>query len=80
MDEPYYVGYRVGGQEVGLVPTSTQPEAAKPVAYIDVVDIEVSLAALVKAGGKVHQEIKNVGGSRRVASVVDASGNELGLR
>lgn len=81
VDESYYVGYRIGDQEVGLVPNGpTQATHGGPIVYVDVPDIKVSLAALVEAGGKVHQEIKNVGGGRLVASVTDAAGNEIGVR
>ncbi|MGH2582835.1 MAG: VOC family protein [Anaerolineales bacterium] len=80
MDESYYVGYRIGDQEVGLVPNAPDQATHGPIAYVDVSDIKASLAALVEAGGKVHQEIRDVGGGRLVASVTDAAGNELGLR
>ncbi len=81
VDESYYVGYRIGDQEVGLVPNDpTQAARGGPIAYVDVPDIKASLAALVEAGGKLHQEIKNVGGGRLAASVTDAAGNEIGLR
>lgn len=81
VDASYYVGYRMGDQEVGLVPYGpAQATHGGPIVYVDVPDIKASLAALVDAGGKVHQEIKNVGGGRLVASVTDAAGNEIGLR
>jgi predicted enzyme related to lactoylglutathione lyase len=81
VDGSYYAGYRIGDQEVGLVPNGPSQEThGAPIAYVDVPDIKASLAALVEAGGRVRQEIKNVGGGRLVASVTDAAGNELGLR
>ena len=81
VDESYYVGYRIGDQEIGLVPNDpAQAAHGGPIAYVDVPDIKASLGALVEAGGKLHQEIKNVGGGRLEASVPDAAGNEMGLR
>ena len=44
----YYVGYRVGEMEVGLVPGSD----VGPVAYVDVEDIEGCLQELVRVMGR----------------------------
>lgn len=74
-DSPYYVGYKTGNLEVGLVPNG--PEA---LTYIDVEDIHASLKELQAAGGELHAEVKNVGGGLLVAAVKDADGNVLGLR
>ena len=47
--------------------------------YYHVDDIKKSLQLIVSAGGKVLQEVRDVGGSRQVASVQDAEGNPIGL-
>jgi predicted enzyme related to lactoylglutathione lyase len=75
-DAPYYVGYEVGGQHIGLVPNSTE---AGPVAYWHVPDIEAKLAEVTEAGGVVKEAAHNVGGTRLVATVTDPDGNVLGL-
>ncbi|MEJ2871798.1 VOC family protein [Actinomycetospora sp. OC33-EN08] len=75
-DSPYYVGYDVAGQHVGLVPNSGM---TGPVAYWHVDDIEASLAAVTTAGGTVTQPPTDVGGGRRTATVADPDGNVLGL-
>jgi catechol 2,3-dioxygenase-like lactoylglutathione lyase family enzyme len=39
-DAPYYVGYEVEGQQIGLVPNGGQEGMTTPVAYWHVPDIE----------------------------------------
>ena len=78
-DAPYYVGYRVGEQEIGLDPNGHQSGATGPIGYCEVADIGKSLRALVAAGGETLQDVKDVGGGRRIATVRDGSGNILGL-
>ena len=73
---PYYVGYRVGDQEVGLDPNSK----VGPIAYTDVKDIKSSLQAMVKVGAVVVQDAKDVGGGLLIAQVKDVDGNVVGLR
>ncbi len=79
MDEPYYVGYRINGQDVGLDPNGHAKGMTGPVGYFDVDDIDAGLAALVDAGAKTVQEPTDVGGGKRIATVQDADGNVIGL-
>ena len=72
----YYVGYKVGDQEIGLDPHSK----VGPIAYTDVKDIKSSLQAMVEAGATIVQDVKNVGGGLLIAQVKDADGNVVGLR
>ncbi len=76
VEGPYYVGYRVGDQEVGLDPNSK----IGPIAYTDVTDIRSSLQTMVTVGAEVVQEVRNVGGGLLKAQVKDADGNVVGLR
>ncbi len=76
MDEPYYVGYRVNGQDIGLDPHGHKSGA---VAYFHVDDLKNTLQALLEAGAEVDQEIKDVGGGKLIAAVKDADGNLIGL-
>jgi predicted enzyme related to lactoylglutathione lyase len=76
VEGPYYVGYRVGDQEVGLDPNSK----VGPIAYTDVNDIRSSLHAMVKVGAEVVQDVKEVGGGLLIAQVKDVDGNVVGLR
>jgi Predicted enzyme related to lactoylglutathione lyase len=76
VEGPYYVGYRVGDQEVGLDPNSK----IGPIAYADVKDIKSSLQTMVKVGAEVVQDVKEVGGGLLIAQVKDIDGNVVGLR
>jgi predicted enzyme related to lactoylglutathione lyase len=77
-DTAYYVGFKVGDQDIGLIPTGQNKEDGVT-AYYTVDDIKKSLQSLVDAGAQVLQEIKDVGGGRQVASVKDADRNIIGL-
>ena len=79
MDEPYYVGFNVEGQDVGLDPHGHSRGMTGPLAYYHVSDIQESLKALQAAGAQLHQDVRNVGGGRLIASVKDADGNSIGL-
>jgi predicted enzyme related to lactoylglutathione lyase len=76
VEGPYYVGYRVGDQEVGLDPNSK----IGPIAYTDVKDIKSSLQTMVTVGAEVVQDVKEVGGGLLIAQVKDIDGNVVGLR
>jgi len=79
MDEAYYVGYRVGDQDIGLDPNGHAKGLTGPVGYCDVDDIKTRLQRLLDAGAQSVQEIHDVGGGKLIASVRDADGNILGL-
>jgi predicted enzyme related to lactoylglutathione lyase len=79
-DSPYYVGFEVDGDEIGLVPGGHDQGMSGPVPFYDVEDLTATLAALQGAGAEVTQEPTPVGGGLVVAKVVDADGNEIGLR
>ncbi|QFY09702.1 glyoxalase [Nonomuraea phyllanthi] len=79
MDEPYYVGFSMNGQDIGLDPQGHKKGMSGPVAYWHVDDIEASLRALLNAGAQMSQEVKDVGGGKLIASVTDADGNVIGL-
>ena len=78
-DAPYYVGYDVAGQHIGLVPGGGPQGMTSPVAYWHVSDIEAKLAEVTAAGATVKEAPHDVGGGRRVASFTDPDGNVLGL-
>ena len=75
-DQPYYVGFKVGDQDIGLIPKANNAEMT---AFYHIEDINKSLQILVDAGAEIIQDIKNVGGGRLIASVKDTDGNNLGL-
>jgi len=78
-DAPFYVGYDVAGQHIGLVPNGGPQQMTSPVAYWHVADIEAKLAEVTAAGATVRDPVRDVGGGRLVASVTDPDGNVLGL-
>jgi predicted enzyme related to lactoylglutathione lyase len=80
-DEPFYVGFNVGGYELGLDPdpSSATGAGASAIAYWGVDDIEAALKRLVEAGATDRLGIQDVGGDLRMASVVDPFGNVFGL-
>lgn len=78
-DAPYYVGFEVAGQQIGLVPGGSAQGMTGPVAYWHVPDIEAKLAEVTAAGASIQQGAHDVGGGRLVATFTDPDGNVLGL-
>jgi predicted enzyme related to lactoylglutathione lyase len=79
MDEPYYVGYKVDDQDIGLDPNGHSHGMTGPVSYFDVSDIKTSIAQLVSAGAETQQDATDVGGGKLIATVKDQDGNVIGL-
>ena len=79
VDAPYYVGFRVGDQELGLDPNGHSQGLTGPLNYWEVEDIDESVKRLLAAGAEEHQAIRDVGGGKLIASVKDADGNITGL-
>lgn len=78
-DSPYYVGYEVGDQQIGLDPNGHEHGNAGPVPYWHITDINTRIDALVAAGATVRQPATEVGGGRTIAILGDADGNPVGL-
>jgi predicted enzyme related to lactoylglutathione lyase len=78
-DAPYYVGFDVAGQHIGLVPGGGAQGMTSPVAYWHVPDIDAKLAEVTAAGATVKDAPRDVGNGRLVATVTDPDGNVLGL-
>ena len=78
-DEAYYVGFRVGNQEIGLDPNGHNQGMTGPVGYYHVDDIKKSLQLLLDAGAQAQQDVKDVGGGKLIATVKDEDGNMIGL-
>jgi predicted enzyme related to lactoylglutathione lyase len=78
-DAPYYVGFEVEGQHIGLVPGGGPQGMTSPVAFWQVSDIEAKLAEVTAAGGAVKEPAHEVGPGRTVATFTDPDGNVLGL-
>lgn len=80
-DEPFYVGFSIGGFELGLDP-AVHDTAAGPggsVAYWAVRNIDDAVGHFSGQGAAVKAPIQDVGGGIRVATVSDPFGNLIGL-
>ena len=78
-DAAYYIGFRVGDQEIGLDPNGHKKGMTGPVGYWRVNDMKKSLQSLLDAGAQAQQGVKDVGGGKLIAEVKDADGNVIGL-
>ena len=80
-DEPFYIGFNVGGYELGLDPNASPvtKENAGVVAYWGVENIEAEYQRLIALGANEHGAVREVGGGIQVATVLDPFGNIVGL-
>lgn len=77
-DQPFYVGFNIGGFELGLVPDGT-PGTAGSVVYWGVDDVAAEAERLVRLGATEHEPVQDVGDGIRVAELKDPFGNVIGL-
>lgn len=79
-DEPFYVGFSVGGYELGIDPTEDRITCGNNVHhYWGVQNIESAMAHCLKIGAEKDSDIRDVGGEIKVATVRDPFGNIVGL-
>ena len=80
-DEPFYVGFNVGGYELGLQPTeaSAPDKAAGVVAYWGVENADAALKTALERGAARNEDVQDVGGGIKVATVKDPFGNVFGI-
>ncbi len=76
-DEPFYVGFNVGGYELGLNPSAEL--SVGPVTYWGVPEISLALQDLISKGATVKDEASDVGGGIKVATVTLPDGFILGI-
>ncbi len=80
-DEHFYVGFNIGGYELGLQPENN-PTIDKPesvVAYWGVENIQKVYEFLINLGATEHEKPYSVGGEIMTATVKDPWGNIIGL-
>ncbi|MBX7240614.1 MAG: VOC family protein [Bacteroidia bacterium] len=77
-DEPFYIGFNVGGYELGLQPVE-EGEKAGPVTYLAVEDVASTFQYLLDNGASAYEMPADVGGGIVIASVTDPMGNTLGI-
>jgi len=77
-NEPFYVGFNIGGYELGL-----QPDEAvtgdNTITYWGVDNITTEYERFLSLGATAHEAPQNVGGDIMVASVRDPWNNIIGL-
>jgi len=77
-DQPFYVGFTVGGFELGLLPDAKPGDAgAQPLWGVS--DIAAEVERLVGLGATPIDPVSEVGEGIKVAAVSDPFGNRLGL-
>lgn len=81
--EDFYVGYNIGGYELGLLPEENTLEkelkTANVLSYWGVEDIQKTFHLFIDEGAIEHEAPHNVGGEIIVASVTDLWGNTIGF-
>ncbi len=79
-DEPFYVGYNIGGYELGLDPDpSLYTNGNNTITYWGVDSIETCFEKFKSLNIKIHDEPRNVGGDIWVGAIIDPFGNIIGL-
>ncbi len=80
-DQPFYAGYDVDGQELGLHPDVSKVKAGAggAIAYWKVDDIAQSWEFLLSLGASEIEAPHDVGGDIKTAIIADPFGNLIGL-
>ena len=80
-DEPFYVGFNIGGYELGLLPEDGENsvKGENVLTYWGVDDIMAEFDKLIGLGATSLEEPTNVGGELMVATVKDPWGNVVGI-
>lgn len=75
-----YVGFNVGGYELGLSPQEEDYEKKlSAISYWGVEDMNSSFEKLKATGAEIHEEIMDVGEGILMASAIDPWGNYFGI-
>ncbi|HLG78132.1 MAG TPA: VOC family protein [Ktedonobacteraceae bacterium] len=77
-DQPVYVGFNVGGFELGLDPHAPTGSNG-PATYWGVADAHEAYRQLIATGAHEKDPIHDVGDDILLGSVIDPFGNELGI-
>jgi predicted enzyme related to lactoylglutathione lyase len=80
-DQPFYVGFEVGGFELGLMPSSPEhmPSTHGAEALWGVPNADEAYARLLGLGATALSAVADVGEGIKVAAVKDPFGNRLGI-
>src|ERR1700730_5470415 len=74
-DQPFYVGFNVGGYELGLDPDSSGTSGGGAIVYWGVADAGSALEWLLSLGATARTSVREVGEGIKVATVLDPFGN-----
>jgi lactoylglutathione lyase len=77
-DEPFYVGFNIGGYELGLQEEKTG-QGENIAVFWGVADIEVEYKRFITCGATEVEKPTNVGGKIMVATLKDPWNNLIGL-
>ncbi|MEQ1918074.1 MAG: VOC family protein [Elusimicrobiota bacterium] len=77
-DQPFYVGFSVGGFELGLLPDGA-PGTSGPQPLWGVADAEKAFMRLIELGAVELEPVTEVGEGIKVAAVKDPFGNRLAI-
>ena len=77
-DQPFYVGFTVGGFELGLIPDG-EPSVHGAQPLWGVSNAAAEFARLIGLGATALEPVKDVGEGIKVASVRDPFGNRFGI-
>jgi predicted enzyme related to lactoylglutathione lyase len=79
-DEAFYIGFNIGGYELGLQPEeSVLTKSDAVVSYWGVDNVATEYNRLLQLGARNHEEPQNVGGDLVVATIKDPWNNIIGL-
>ena len=78
-DEPFYVGFNVGGYELGLDPNAKNAGPGGSVAWWGVADIDEAIAHMKSMNAEVVEAPHEVGEGIKVGTVADPFGNIVGI-
>ena len=77
-DRPFYVGFSVGGFELGLLPAETAGTTG-PQILLEVAEVETEFGRLLALGATERLPAQGVGEGISVAAVKDPVGNRFGI-
>lgn len=78
-DEPFYVGFNIGGYELGLQPLEEDSVGTNVITYWGVDGITETYKKLLDMGAQSHEALTNVGGPVEIASIFDPWQNIIGI-
>ncbi|WP_234423324.1 VOC family protein [Aquimarina spinulae] len=80
-NEPFYVGFNIGGYELGLLPeeASSETKSDSVLSYWGVEKIDTTYQRLLDLGAAEHEKPTNVGGEIVVATVKCPWNNIIGI-